>query len=292
MEQSLETLRERFGIPRAVTIVADAHGLPRIEIATPAAEAHVYLHGAHVTHYQPRGGRPVLFMSGRSDFEPGKPIRGGVPVIFPWFGPHPTDPTKPAHGWGRTRPWTLRDVSVDEDEGISVTLSLGPVNGAALTYRVHAGPVLAMELQVRNEADSPLAFEAALHTYLAVADVLEAEVEGLDGRQYLDKVDGMKRKTQSGPVTITGETDRVYLNTPDTVTVRDRAGGRRIIVSKQGSNSTVVWNPWVEKAKRMPDFGDDEWPRMLCVETANVAENSISLPPKASHLMKAVVRVE
>ena len=292
MEQSLQTLRERFAIPGGVTIADDPHGMPRVEIATPAAEARVYLHGAHVTHYHPRGRRPVLFMSGSSSFEPGKPIRGGVPVIFPWFGPHPTDPTKPAHGWARTSVWTLRDVSAEEEDGVSLTLSLGPVNGAALTYRVHAGPVLAMELQVSNEGDTPLAFEAALHTYLAVADVLQADVEGLDGRQYLDKVDGMKRKTQSGPVTITGETDRVYLNTADTVTVHDRAAGRRLIVSKEGSNSTVVWNPWVEKAKRLPDFGDDEWPRMLCVETANVAENAITLPPKASHLMKAVVRVE
>jgi glucose-6-phosphate 1-epimerase len=117
-------------------------------------------------------------------------------------------------------------------------------------------------------------------------------VEGLSLCDYIDKVDGMKRKKQSGPVAITSETDRVYLDTNDIVTVHDEAAGRRLCVSKSGSASTVLWNPWVEKAKKMPDFGDDEWPRMLCVETANVADNAVALAPGATHVMQALVRLE
>jgi glucose-6-phosphate 1-epimerase len=146
-----------------------------------------------------------------------------------------------------------------------------------------------MELSIQNTGAAPVTFEEALHTYLAVSDVRQARVEGLSGRDYLDKVDGMKRKTQSGPITITGETDRVYLDTPDTVTIQDPAAGRRITVSKERSASTVVWNPWLEKSKKMPDFGDYEWPRMLCVETANVAENALTLAPGARHVMRATV---
>jgi glucose-6-phosphate 1-epimerase len=292
MSAELDELRSRFAIPGVVSIDPGAHGMPRVTVTAPAAEAHVYLHGAHVTHYRPRGGTPVLFLSNESHFAPDKPIRGGVPVIFPWFGPHPADPTKPAHGWARTRPWTLRNVTEGADRGgVGLTLSLGQIDGFALTCRVRVGPELRLELEVQNVGHAPLKFGEALHTYLAVSDVRQARVEGLDGRAYLDKVDGMKRKTQSGPVTITGETDRVYLDTPEEVTVHDPGAGRRLTVSKEGSASTVVWNPWVEKAKKLPDFGDDEWPRMLCVETANVAENAVTIAPGRRHVMRALVRV-
>ena len=289
MTPDLDSLRSRFPVS-GVTIDHDAHGMPRIDVSTPGAAAHAYLHGAHVTHYQPHGSAPVLFMSAESAFAPDKPIRGGVPVIFPWFGPRPTRPDFPAHGFARTREWSLRDIRRD---GNVVTVEFGLTSdGFELRYTVTVADALEMALEVRNASAGAARFEEALHTYLAVSDVRQVRVEGLTGRQYVDKVDGMKRKTQSGPITITGETDRVYLDTPDAVTVEDEAGGRKIVVSKEGSASTVVWNPWVEKAKRMPDFGDDEWPSMLCVETANVADNAITLPPAGTHVMRAVVRVE
>jgi glucose-6-phosphate 1-epimerase len=285
--EDVEALSSRFSIPAAVEVGRDRHRLARLTISTPAADATLYLHGAHVTHYQPRGFPPVLFMSAASRFEPGQPIRGGVPVIFPWFGPHPTDPAAPAHGWARTSAWALENVAAN-DGGVEVVLSLRK-NDFDVTYAVTIGRELRMELSVRNTAASARRFEEALHTYLSVSDVRQVNVEGLAGREYVDKVDGMKRKTQSGNVAITGETDRVYLSTPDPVTVHDPAAGRSLVISRHGSASTVVWNPWVEKAKKMPDFGDDEWPRMLCVETANVADNAVTLAPGAEHRMRAVI---
>jgi glucose-6-phosphate 1-epimerase len=268
----------------------DSHSLPFLKLQAPSAEAHVYLHGAHVTHYQPRGAAPALFLSRESRFAPGQPIRGGVPIIFPWFGSHPTRPDLPAHGWARTRQWTPRDVARAGDSA-AATLSLN-AERVELLYTVSVGESLDLSLEVRNVSAAAASFEQALHTYLAVGDVRRVTVDGLSGRDYVDKVDGMKRKTQRGPITITGETDRVYLDTPDAVTVHDAAGDRRITVSKEGSASTVVWNPWVEKARKMADFGDDEWPLMLCVETANVAVNAITLAPGATHTMRALVRVE
>jgi glucose-6-phosphate 1-epimerase len=290
MTSDLDALRSRFSIPGVVSIDRDPHGLAVVTALARGATAQVYLHGAHVRYYKPRGAVPVLFMSEKSNFAEGTAIRGGVPIIFPWFGPHPTDSTKPAHGWARTRSWTLEGVT-HESDAVTVQFSLA-ADGFALDYGVVVGPELRMELGICNAGAAPVTFEEALHTYLLVADVRQVTVEGLSGRQYLDKVDGMKRKTQSGPITITGETDRVYLDTPDTVAVHDPAGGRRITVAKEGSASTVVWNPWVEKSKKMPDFGDDEWPRMLCVETANVAENAVTLEPGRRHVMRAAVRVE
>jgi glucose-6-phosphate 1-epimerase len=289
MPDDLRSLQSRFRSP-GITFAEDASGLIHLTLSTRTATVKLYLQGAHLTHYQPAGGAPVLFTSAHSLYQPGKPIRGGVPIVFPWFGPHPTDPKQPAHGWARTSDWTVDDVHAEALSTATASLSLA-VEPFSLRYTVRAGASLDMALEVHNAGGVPVPFEEALHTYLAVSDVRQISVEGLDGREYLDKVDGGRRKTQSGPITVTGETDRVYLNTPDTVTVYDPAAGRRIVVSKENSATTVVWNPWVEKARRMSDFGDDEWPGMLCIETANAAENAVILPPGGRHTMRARVEV-
>lgn len=296
--EEIHQLQDRFGIPGVATVEAGQGGLARVSVTSPAAEAHVYLHGAHVTHFQPRRTKPVLFMSKQSLFQPGKAIRGGVPVIFPWFGAKADDPKAPQHGFARAQPWALQDIDVSGGD-VTVTLALGPgetsqkfwLNDFEAVYSMIVSDVLTMLLAVRNTGQGAFTFESALHTYLAVGDVRQCELTGLEGRTFIDKVDKFQRKTQQGPIVITGETDRVYVNTPDRVTVNDRAGGRTLLVDKTGSQSTIVWNPWVEKARAMADFGDDEWPGMVCVETANAAENAVTLKPGDSHTMTAVIRV-
>jgi glucose-6-phosphate 1-epimerase len=245
----------------------------------------------------------VLFVSGQSLFAPSKAIRGGVPLIFPWFGAKADDPKAPQHGFVRSQPWTLADVTVLADGTATITLTFAPGEATrkvwphefALTYTVTVGAALELSLEVRNTGTTTFTYEEAMHTYLAVADVRKATIEGLGGREFVDKVDGFRRKTQPpGPFSLDGETDRVYLRTPDTVVVNDRqagGGGRILSVSKRGSDATVVWNPWIAKAKAMSDFGDDEWPRMLCVETANAAETAVTLGPGQSHVMRAAVKV-
>jgi glucose-6-phosphate 1-epimerase len=289
MPDDLGSLRSRFNSP-GVNFGQDASGLIHLTVSTRAATAKLYLQGAHLTHYQPVGSAPVLFTSAHSLYQFGKAIRGGVPIVFPWFGPHPTDPKQAAHGWARTSVWTVEEVGVEVSDTATVSLSLA-VDPFSLRFTIRAGASLEMALEVHNTGGAAVRFEEALHTYLSVADVRQVRVEGLDGREYLDKVDGGLRKTQSGPITVTGETDRVYLDTPDTVTVYDPAGGRRIVVSKENSATTVVWNPWVDRAKRLADFGDDEWPSMICIETANAAENAVIVPPAGRHTMRARVDV-
>jgi glucose-6-phosphate 1-epimerase len=293
-------LNSKFGVPGVVTIDEGKGGLTRIRISGPAAEAEIYLHGAHVTHFQPKGQKPVLFMSADSHFDHHKAIRGGVPVIFPWFGQNATDPKAPQHGFARTSPWSIRDIRAN-GHGVVVTLALAsseatrrywPHNFEA-TFTVSVGKALEMTMEIANTDASELSYEEALHTYLAVGDIKRTTIDGLAGRTFIDKVDKATRKIQPpGAFTLNGETDRVYLNTPDTVTVDDAANGRRLVVSKTGSASTVVWNPWIDKAKAMKDFGDDEWPSMLCVETANAADNAVKLTAAARHVMTAALNVE
>jgi glucose-6-phosphate 1-epimerase len=290
-------LNQRFPLKYASFVTKN--GLAALEVNHPAATGLIYPHGAHVVSWKPAGqATDVLWVSAMSHFAEGKPIRGGVPICFPWFGPKADDKAAPAHGTVRLRAWDV-EAAGEDAAGVTVTLVTRSTEADVALYPhpfevrhiVTFGARLRMTLSVKNTGAAPARFEEALHTYFAVADVRNVTVAGLDGVEYVDKVDGMKRKRQAGPITITSETDRPYLSTTAAVAVTDPGRGRTITVEKQGSNSTVVWNPWVAKAKAMPDFGDDEWPGMLCVETCNVGENALQLAPGQTHEMTAVVSV-
>lgn len=284
---SISDLQRRFGIPGVVQVDAGTGSLPRVVVTGDLASAEVYLHGAHLTKFQPRGATPVLFMSGKSWFEANKPIRGGVPVCFPWFGPKAGSPESPAHGFARIRDWELESCARQPDGAVRVALSLdGDESALRLSFTI--GRALDMELEARSK--TAFTFEEALHTYFRVGDVRRVSVEGLENVHYLDKTDAFRRKTQPPEaIRITGETDRVYLNTRAACIVRDPVLERTIRIEKEGSDTTVVWNPWIAKAKAMPDFGDDEWPEMICVETANVGDSSIRLEAGQTHRMKVRV---
>ncbi len=253
-------------------------------------------HGAQVLTWQPVGLEPVVWMSAHALITDGVAIRGGVPICFPWFGPGRSGDMTPAHGFARTTLW--RRVEVMESEGLvrvvhELDQGLATAPSFDVPYRVrstvNAGAELAMELLVENTGSAPFTFEAALHTYLAVGDVREVQIDGLAGASFLDKVRGVE-SVQEGSITVAGEVDRVY-DSEGTVEVVDPVLGRIIRVVKTGSSSTIVWNPWVEKSQALADFGDDEWQRMVCVETANVGDHAVTLAPGEGHVMSATLAV-
>jgi len=291
----------QFDIPNALRFEDAPGGLVRAVISTPAAEADVYLQGGHVTHWTPRGQRPVLFVSPKSLFAAGKAIRGGVPIIFPWFGGRSDGKPGPAHGFARSMEWAIEGTKLRNDGKVEITLALAPndttrglgYSAFHLTFRVAIGAELEMELETRNDAKEPLTYEEALHTYFSIADIDKASVSGLEGTTFIDKTDGFKRKNLGNePVRIAKETDQVHLSTQATCVVHDPVWNRRIIVEKSGSDSTVVWNPWIDKTKGMSDMAPDDWKGMICVETANAADNAVHLSPGASHKLTASIRVE
>jgi len=292
-----------FEIPGIVRLATGPGGLPRYEITTPLGQAHVYLHGAHVSHFAPAGQRPVLFMSAQSWFQEGKPIRGGVPVIFPWFGPRQGHPEAPAHGFVRTRAWTTESICQQPDGNVVLVLRhesdaetralWGEPHDWVLRHRITVGTALVMEMEIENRGATPFRCEEALHTYFSVSEVGAIHVHGLENAEYYDKADGLRRKRQdSEPIRFTGETDRAYVNTAAACVIDDPGWRRRILVEKAESDSTVVWNPWIAKAQSMPDFGDDEWPGMVCVESGNVADNTLEIAPGGKHVTRTQVRCE
>jgi glucose-6-phosphate 1-epimerase len=297
MSQDAAALR-KLEIPGTAVFKPGFGDLLQLSVTTPLAEARIYLHGAHPAHFQPAGGAPVLFLSEHSHFAPGKAIRGGVPVIFPWFGAHPTHANLPAHGFARTMPWEVESVALDGNQTVIAvfrldsneeTRALWP-HDFSLRHRVVIGKQLVMTLEVQNESNAPFQFEEALHTYFAVGDIRKVTATGLENCPYIDKTDAFQRKTQGPePIRITSETDRVFENTRAAVLINDAAGGRKIRVEKGGSATTVIWNPWETKAASMTDFGREDWRRMFCVETANASANAITLKPRARHAMRAAI---
>jgi len=287
--------------PAGVSLEPGPGGLDRLRLEASEGEAHVFLHGGHVSHFQPKGERPVLWLSRASHFDRTHPIRGGVPVCFPWFGPNQEDSKAPMHGYARILPWDLVGVTRDASGRLEARLELtadaaargGFGLGLGVSLSVNVGRSLRLTLVVHNAGAAPARFDEAIHSYFAVSDVAQVRVHGLEGTPYLDKTEAMARKPgAAGPIAISAETDRVYLDTTATVTIEDPGWNRRIVIAKTGSASTVLWNPWIAKARAMPDFGDDEWPRMLCVETANVGEQALTLAPGATHELSATLGVE
>ncbi|HYE90493.1 MAG TPA: D-hexose-6-phosphate mutarotase [Terriglobales bacterium] len=274
-------------------------GLAWLTIETEACRARLTAQGAHLCEWTPAGQRePALFLSPRAIFAPGAAIRGGVPVCFPWFAAHATDASKPAHGFARTRLWEADPVTRDATGAVRVTLRLGadaatralwPADfEARLTLAL--GATLGMTFEVENRGAAPLAYEAALHTYLAVGDVTRTRVHGLERTRFVDKVDGRREKTSGdGPLVPDGEVDRVFLDTTSACVVEDPARERRIRVEKTGSRVTVVWNPGPAKGPAVPDLGGDAWRRFLCVETANTGPYVVTLGPGECHAMTATI---
>lgn len=288
----IDQLNKQFGMDGIAVFESGKGGLTRLSITSDQGEAVIYPYGAHVTHFQPRDEKPLLWMSSESLFQKGKAIRGGVPLVFPWFGGKQGDPDAPAHGLVRTAEWSVKAVEPLNDGSIRVSLGLS-VDSFDVLYRVSVGRQLHLEMIVTNTSATSITFEQALHTYLAVGDVHQISLTGLSGSTYIDKLDGMLRKVQSdAPIRFVAETDSVYLDTEATVRVEDPTLGRTIVVDKAGSRSTVVWNPWTDKAKTMPDFGDTEWPGMVCIETANIADNAVVLAAGESSTMDATVGIE
>jgi glucose-6-phosphate 1-epimerase len=286
-------------IPGIATLTDLPGGLVAIDISTPEASGRVFLHGAHVATWQPAGHRPVLFMSTESHFTPGKAIRGGIPMIFPWFGARAGNPQTPQHGFGRTTIWELESLDRASD-GVSIALQLSDSDRTRANwphafharFRVAFGARLGLALEIENRSTMAMTFEEAFHSYFAVSDVRNVSVTGLAQTEFIDKVDGATRKRLgTEPLTFSGETDRVFLNTRTATVLHDPGMKRQIGIEKTGSASTVVWNPWLTKAKAMADFGDEEWSGMLCIETANADENAIALAPGATHTMTAEIHL-
>ncbi len=280
---NLEQLQQQFGIPNRVRFAEGRGGLTRVGLEhASGACSEVYLHGAHVTSWQTARGCEVIFVSRASHFQDGMPIRGGIPVIFPQFSDGPL----PKHGLVRARAWQVARTALGADGAVSIILRLEDdaqtralwPHPFCLQLTVSLGRTLTLEFTVKNPGSAPFPFQTALHTYFQVADITQTSLFGLQGTAFEDFLCPGPAVETREVIMFDRETDRIYINAPDRVVLEDRGNKRKIAIAKSGMNAIVVWNPWIEKSKRLDDFGDDEYRHMVCVETGHMRAPAVLAP--------------
>ena len=297
-----QQLNKQFGIDAQLVFREGVSGLIVAEINNAQATASLCLQGAHLMTWKPKSQAvPVVWLSRDAKLVPGKSIRGGAPVCWPWFGAHESESSFPGHGYARTVPWQMIESGIEPDGSTRLTLRLEESektraqwpHQSMLELTVIAGETLRMELTTENVGATDFVIGEALHTYLQIGDIGTVRVTGLEGCDYWDKVGGSTLRKQDGAISFVGETDRVYINTSAECVIEDAKLRRRIRVSKSGSNSTVVWTPWAEKADKMGDMGQpDGWREMVCLESANAMDNAISVAAGTKHSLEVAYRAE
>src|SRR5512139_2433318 len=297
---TLAELNQRFGIHNHLMFIEIAGGLIAAEIKNAHANASIALQGAHLMTYQRHEEEPVIWLSKYAKFAAGKSIRGGVPICWPWFGPHASDAKLPGHGYARTVLWEVLETRALPDGATFIRLGLIETEASRAQWphassaqvEITVGKSLRVELVTHNSGQQAFTLGEALHTYFHISDVAQMTIRGLEGCDYLDKVGEPARRTQQNGIVIESEVDRVYVDTATDCVIEDRGLKRAIRIAKQGSRSTVVWNPWTEKADKMGDFGPQLHRDMVCVESGNALENVVTLAPGETHKLVAVYSVE
>lgn len=289
----LTELQRTFAKPTAVAFEMSPLGGIVAKLSAAGNSTTVALQGAQVLSWI-AGGKERLWLSPVARLGTDKAPRGGIPVCWPWFADHPHDSTKPAHGFVRTRMWEVIETGGSDTaawiklsyETSIADMALWPQE-AEVQLTVHLDTGLSLSLTTLNLGEVGFVMSQALHTYFAVSDIAQVRVEGLDEIKYLDKLDSYGRKQQSGDITIDREVDRIYVGDIGTIALVDNgAPGQRIAIKSSGSHSSVVWNPWTEKTKRLGDMGsDDAYRHMLCIETTNAGDDIARIPPGANHVM-------
>jgi glucose-6-phosphate 1-epimerase len=278
-----------MNLPKSIRLTDPDHPYPIFQIDHPTCVARVALHGAHVLSWQPVNEDEVLYLSPDAVFQEGKAIRGGIPICWPWFNAHPADSAQPSHGFVRTRFWEFLGASENE---FGVELRFAVTDGiwkAEIT--IHAGEVLEVSLKSKNESEVPIVVSGALHTYLGVSDISQVRVVNLDGSSYLDTVGERVMRKQKGDVVFDREVDRIYESSTSTLLVDDLSG-RTILIEKMGSPSTVVWNPWIDKAAALSDLPDDGYQKFCCIEAAIANDRAEIIMPGSSHVLMTRISVE
>ena len=295
--QTLDQLQSQFALPGALRFESGAGRLSFAAIQTEQAQARLCLQGAHLVTWQPAGHQPVIWLSPTALFAPGQAIRGGIPICWPWFG---AQAQRTSHGFARNLVWHLRATAMLPNGSVQLRLELTDSpetravwnHGFKLELECIVGHSLSLRLQTSNRDRMPIAITQALHTYLAVGDITQTRVLGLEDCLYQDKLRDFAWERQQGSIDFVGETDRIYADAAESCIVEDQAWQRRIRIAKQGSRSTVIWNPWHERAAALSDMPAESFRGMLCVETSNAGVDQVLLGPDDEHLIATHISVE
>jgi glucose-6-phosphate 1-epimerase len=298
---SIEQLNTQYGLTGQLKFVEGKGGFPFIEIQNKSAKALISVYSGQVLSFQPiTEPEDVLFLSNQAYYQDGKAIKGGIPICWPWFGPDPEGLGRPSHGFVRNRLWSVVSTEATSETETKVTLGLANTaetqtiwpQSFELAIEISISNTLSVALVTRNLGDRAFSITQALHTYFKVGDISQVRVLGLENTQYLDKVDSGIQKTQQGAVAIAQEVDRVYTDVRGELVIDDTALGRQIRITSSGSKTAIVWNPWAKICAEMADLGDEDYKSLVCVETANAANEVVEVAPHSEYRLVANYTVE
>jgi len=296
----VDQLNNSFGIKDEVRFAKSDNNLIYLQVSNKHSEATIYLYGAHVTSFKPRLSNEILWMSPLSSFEMGKPIRGGIPVCFPWFGPHKSDSEKPQHGFGRLMNWEVTETATCNSGETVIVFQLcsdektkiyWPHNFCA-QLTVVVGQMLEVKLKVTNLSVNPFEYTCALHSYYRVSSVSDITISGLQGASYHSQLELGDFVQDLPQIRIQKAETRHYHHTEATCILEDAMQNRKIWVAKAGSKITTVWNPGKETCATIPDMPDDAYLNFVCIEAVNAFDNIIMLNSGESHTTSAMISLE
>lgn len=298
--KNLDQLNKEFAIKNEIEFTTLQGGLICAQVSNEYAEATISLYGAHIISFKPRNERDLLWMSPKSDFEIGKPIRGGIPICFPWFGPHSSDSSLPMHGFARLNYWGVVETKKMSDNKTCICLGiksnadtkkLWPYEFKA-QMEVIIGKEMEVRLNVFNTGSSSFDYSCAIHTYYNISDICNIKIEGLQGTEFFTAYDENIQIQDNKYIEVTNEENRRHINTTADCIIHDKGYNRKILAAKKGSKSTVVWNPWSETIKKMPDLPEEGYKNYLCIEPANAFNDCITLQSEQNHITTAIIGVK
>jgi len=296
----MPTLQEYrpFEIPGSLVFEKSENGLTKIVIENSFAEAEIYLHGANLTHFRPKGEEPVIYNARETLFSASKTVHAGIPICWPWFGAHPTESSKPQHGFARDMLWHLKGAKMLANGETEIVLALEQSPKTLelwphpfeleLTFTV--GDSLSVALKTTNTATTPFTVTQALHTYFFVSDIGSVEATGVEATPFVDYTDNRQEKLETAPLHVERMVNRVYIPTEAACTIIDPLLRRRIVIEKEGSSSTTIWNPWKESG--IHDLPGEAYRKFLCIETTNALSDARTLQPGESHRVVQRISVQ
>jgi glucose-6-phosphate 1-epimerase len=296
----IEKLNNTFGAEGNVKFSKKENDLIYLIVSNKYADAEICIYGAHIMSFRPHNSVEVLWMSSNSSFQVGKPIRGGIPVCFPWFGPHKNDPVKPQHGFGRLMNWELVETATKPGGETLVRLQLCS-SEETKTYwpydfcaelTVIVGQTLEVSLKVTNQSAEPIEYTCALHSYYNVSSIENITITGLQGAGYHSQLEPGEFIQDSPIIEIQKAETRHYHNTEAACVIEDSMFRRKIHIGKAGSKITTVWNPGKETCAMISDMPDVAYLHFVCIEAVNAFDDLIWLAPGKSHTTSAIIGLE
>lgn len=297
---NIEELEEKFSIEGELGFAEAENDLVFITVSNKFADADICLYGAHITSFRPHRTMDILWMSPESNFEPGLPKRGGIPICFPWFGPHKTDADKPQHGFARLMNWNVVETKAQPSGETILRLQLCSSEKTKAFWahefcaelEITVGKTLTVTLNVSNTSSESFEYSCALHSYFNLSAIGNLAIEGLHNTKYHNQLAPGDFVQEEKMLKIQKAETRHYYDTESTCVIYDEVFGRKIVVEKKGSKVTTVWNPWEETCSKIDDMPDDAYQTFVCLETVNAFEDTIQLAAGESHETTAIIGLQ